>query len=223
MIPSGLKKKHIIKALIEIDKEGIPLKRRAKKFSLVFGGKEFPPKYVISIANKYLSGKELPPSEFHARDALNYLEKEEFTVKRKINISNVYIENAKDLRELMVLNLNLIEPNMVLYEDKNWIGFEFSTGRNFIDILVIDKNKNIIVIDINVSRMNAEVIGKLLCDIAWVEINLARSGEQVKGIIVERNISEDLILATSKVRDVTLYEYQLIANIFMGHSLNRIQ
>ncbi|MHA1333202.1 MAG: hypothetical protein ACTSPL_03905 [Candidatus Odinarchaeia archaeon] len=64
MIPKNIKKGHILKAMGEIKKSGIPKGRRSRKFLLEFEGKFYPPKYVISIANKYANGIELNPSEF---------------------------------------------------------------------------------------------------------------------------------------------------------------
>ena len=52
-----LEKESIINALKEIDKSGIPKNRSSKKFHLKYSGKLYPPKYVISIANKIQFGK----------------------------------------------------------------------------------------------------------------------------------------------------------------------
>jgi len=64
MIPQNIKRKHVIKAIEEIKKVGIPKSRSSKKFLLEFNGDYYPPKYVVSLANKYPNGKELEPSEF---------------------------------------------------------------------------------------------------------------------------------------------------------------
>ena len=48
---------------------------------------------------------------------------------------------------------------------------------------------------------------------AWIEKNLAVSDQRVSGIIVAREISEDLMLATSKISDVNLFEYELSVNL----------
>ena len=51
----------------------------------------------------------------------------------------------------------------------------------------------------------------------WIEQNLAEPGQKVKGMIIARSISNDLRLATSRIDDVELYEYEL------SISLNRIE
>ncbi len=64
MIPKNINQEHIFKAIEESKKIGIPVRRSSKKFFLKYNGKCFPPKYIISLANKYANGKELDPKEF---------------------------------------------------------------------------------------------------------------------------------------------------------------
>ena len=56
MIPKNIRKEHIIKAIEEIKKSGIPKGRHSRKFLLEFEGKFYQPKCVISLANKYANG-----------------------------------------------------------------------------------------------------------------------------------------------------------------------
>ena len=106
-------------------------------------------------------------------------------------------------------NLHLLAPGLKLYEDEEIMGIEFPAGGRFIDILAVDEKNNYVVIELKVSRGYDRVIGQLLRYVAWIEKNLADSGQRVKGIIVAREISEDLLLATSKVTDIELFEYEL--------------
>lgn len=64
MIPRNINKEHIIKAIEEIERTGIPSGRKSKKFLLKYNGKTYPPKYVISLANIYTNGKRLSSNEF---------------------------------------------------------------------------------------------------------------------------------------------------------------
>jgi hypothetical protein len=74
MIPNNIARNHILKAIQEIDRAGIPKGRNSKKFKLVFDEKAYPPKYVISLANKYANGEELEPSDFGGgRETNDYL------------------------------------------------------------------------------------------------------------------------------------------------------
>jgi len=64
MIPKNITTKNILKAILEIDKDSIPPNRHSKKYNLYFEGKPYPPKYVLSIANKYANGEELSSIKF---------------------------------------------------------------------------------------------------------------------------------------------------------------
>jgi len=64
MIPRNICRDHVLKAIEEIKRTGIPEGRGLRKFLVEFSGSYYPPKYVISLANKYANNQELKPSEF---------------------------------------------------------------------------------------------------------------------------------------------------------------
>jgi 5-methylcytosine-specific restriction protein A len=51
MIPHNITREHILQAILHIDKYGVPDNRKSKKFALLFEGKQYPPKYVVALAN----------------------------------------------------------------------------------------------------------------------------------------------------------------------------
>ena len=71
MIPLNIEREHIIKAIREIDSNGIPPGRESRKFCLIFEGKQYPPKYVLSLANRFATDEELDPSEFSGGQETN--------------------------------------------------------------------------------------------------------------------------------------------------------
>jgi hypothetical protein len=71
MIPKNIKQVHVLKAIREIDRKGIPKDRESKKFVLVYERKYYPPKYVVSLANKYANGVELDSSKFSGGQETN--------------------------------------------------------------------------------------------------------------------------------------------------------
>ena len=71
MIPKNLTEEDIIKAIQEIDEKGIPLNRHSTGWDILYDGKHYPPKYLISIANKFANGKELQPQEFSGGSETN--------------------------------------------------------------------------------------------------------------------------------------------------------
>jgi hypothetical protein len=72
-----------------------------------------------------------------------------------------------------------------------------------------DKSSDYVVIELKVSKGHDRVVGQLLRYMGWIKQNLANENQKVRGVIVAREITEDLILATSMVQDITLLEYKL--------------
>jgi len=82
MIPTNITREHVINALEEIDASTIPASRESTKFALVFEGRRYPPKYVISLANKFVKGEELKPSAFGGgQETNNFLKRLGFDIK----------------------------------------------------------------------------------------------------------------------------------------------
>ena len=119
----------------------------------------------------------------------------------------------RDLQNFLVKNLSLLEPGLRLYEEEGITGIEFPAGGRFIDILAVDAQHNYVVIELKVSRGYDRVVGQLLRYMAWVKQHQAEATQQVRGIIVAREISEDLLLACSSVPHVELFEYELSVSL----------
>jgi len=64
MIPKNLIEEDILKAIKEVDEKGIPLDRHSTKWSVLYEDNHYPPKYLISIANKFKNGEEWHQSKF---------------------------------------------------------------------------------------------------------------------------------------------------------------
>ena len=80
-------------------------------------------------------------------------------------------------------------------------------------LLAIDKHNNYVVIELKVSKGYDRVVGQLLRYMAWIEMNQAEPNQKVRGIIIAREISDDLHLAASKVPDIELFEYDLSVSL----------
>jgi len=97
-IPAEISDSHILSALEEIrsGRHRVPLIRESKKYVVRKDGKNYPPKYVICLANTFLSG-ELLPNEFHGGpEANNFLIRRGFDIfdtsvnpHRKLNLQAV--------------------------------------------------------------------------------------------------------------------------------------
>ena len=74
-IPNNIKREHILEAISEIDRDGMRDGREGQRYFLVENEKQYPLKYIVSIANRYANGIELDPnpSNFNTYSAWNYL------------------------------------------------------------------------------------------------------------------------------------------------------
>lgn len=118
-----------------------------------------------------------------------------------------------DLRDYLARNLHIIEPSLKLYTDEGITGVEFPVGGRFIDILAVDDAGGYVVIELKVSKGYDRVVGQLLRYVSWIKKNHAESGQRVRGIIIAKQISEDLKLACLEVPSVLLYEYALSVTV----------
>ena len=81
-IPENISQKHILQAISKINTEGIPPKRKLKKWALEYEGENYPCKLIISYANIYANGDELDPNPniFTTYLAQSYLTKKGFKI-----------------------------------------------------------------------------------------------------------------------------------------------
>ncbi len=111
-----------------------------------------------------------------------------------------------DLRDYLARNLHLIEPGLKLYEDEGITGVEFPAGNRYIDILATDRGGNYVIVELKVSKGYDRVVGQLLRYMTWIEQHQSDPGQTVRGVIVAKEISQDLRLACKRVQDVKLFE-----------------
>jgi hypothetical protein len=64
MIPHNIASQHILLAINELKENGIPDFRKSRKYHLQFEGNLYPPKLLISIANKFANNHELDSGTF---------------------------------------------------------------------------------------------------------------------------------------------------------------
>ncbi|HYM94169.1 MAG TPA: hypothetical protein VET23_08525 [Chitinophagaceae bacterium] len=111
MLDKQIKRQHILDALADIAKNGVPSNRKATKYNLYHNGKSCPPKYVLSVAAEIATGKELEPSQFSGgketntflsslgftiREGSKILDAHKSTVSQPINICTALIQIPSD-------------------------------------------------------------------------------------------------------------------------------
>lgn len=118
-IPKNINRTHIIEAINRILIEGVPEIREATKYELAFNNSTYPPKYVISLANKYANGDTLPSSEFSGGEEANeFLKSRGFLVQEKKQNQNSSASGN--------LEIQFHRDMLSIYENAKKIGYNAS-------------------------------------------------------------------------------------------------
>jgi len=92
-ITSKVKREHVITALQDIDRDGIPERAQSNTYDLIYGTKHYPPKLALSWAVKHASGHEYNRSSFSGGE-----ESQCFKLLRELGF---WIENKKAIQDLL--------------------------------------------------------------------------------------------------------------------------
>lgn len=152
--------------------------------------------------------RELVEGDIAAEEALAEPEDDEDSVEAAAGSTEFLLE--RDLQNYLARNLDTIETGLRLYEEG---GLEFDAGGRRIDILALDRAGAFVVLELKVSKGYDRVVGQLLRYMNWVRMNLAESGQRVRGMIICRAMSDDLQLACASIPDIELLEYKLSVTV----------
>ena len=146
-------------------------------------------------------------------DSYSNVEQAEEEVEEE-SIDETSFAYEEDLKDYLSRNLTVVEVGLTLYKDKNGIdGLEYSVDKDNkrIDILAIDRNGIPVVIELKVSRGYEKVIGQCLYYKNRVKELL--STPRVRIVIIAREITPHLKIATTDIPDVELFEYHLAVKL----------
>lgn len=77
-----ISEQNILDALKYIDEQGVPARNKSTVYELVTSdGKKYPPKYVIAVAAKIATGREIRTDDFNAVEAKNFFETRGYTIE----------------------------------------------------------------------------------------------------------------------------------------------
>lgn len=116
-----------------------------------------------------------------------------------------------DLRDFLANNLDCVEPGLRLYRQGERSGVEFPVDDGRIDILAVDRAGRFVVFEFKLARGRNKALGQLLYYMGWVDKNLGNG--TCRGIIIAKEISDDLVLAVQRVQGVSLYRYKLSVSV----------
>ncbi len=116
-----------------------------------------------------------------------------------------------DLRDFLAKNPASIEPGLSLYQKEGRSGVEYPIENGYIDILAVDRDKRFVVIELKVGRGRNKTVGQLLYYMGWVDNHLGNG--PCRGMIIARDISDDLKLAVRRVPGVSVARYHLTVSV----------
>ena len=100
-------------------------------------------------------------------------------------------------------------PESVDTSDQNGkpSGVRYRTGAGEIDILCVDRQGNLVVIELKRHKAPDRVVAQVDRYIAWVKQNLAKPEQRVKGLIIARSFGSRLSHILSRRRGVRIWTY----------------
>lgn len=120
-----------------------------------------------------------------------------------------------------------LETHLEEFIDKNWerIGFnsrleryktEDQSGRQFpagqwsIDFLCIDKDTGeLVIVELKRGKSSDSTVGQVLRYIGWVKENLAKPEQDVRGIIIAKEVDEALQYTLKNLNNVSVLTYKI--------------
>jgi hypothetical protein len=137
-------------------------------------------------------------------------EEEVGTEPEKIEAEQQFAAES-DLRDYLARIPGCIEQGLRIYQAGERSGVEFPVDGGYIDILATDRNQRHVVIELKVGRGRNKTIGQLLYYMGWVDKNLEAG--PCRGMIIAKDIPDDLMLATQRAPGVSLYKYSLSVSV----------
>lgn len=116
------------------------------------------------------------------------------------------------LRDFLSRNIERLEKGLRLFERDGKIGIEYPVDGGRIDLLAIDPKNAPVVIELKLSSGRNKALGQLLYYMGWIDKNLGANTPS-RGIIVASEISDELVIAASRVPSVSLARYNLAFSI----------
>ena len=112
-LPANITKEHLIKAIEKIDKEGIPKDGDSQYYDVVYNGKKYPPKVIVSYANIFANGNEINRNAFKGginTECFVLLQNNGFEIINRTEMS-YYTELIKFLAQAKTNDLGTIRNN----------------------------------------------------------------------------------------------------------------
>ncbi|MHC4143592.1 MAG: AAA family ATPase [Planctomycetota bacterium] len=168
----SVKRDHVLSALEEIDKDGIPSDAASSTYDLIYRSERYPPKYVLSLAVAQATGEELDRSTFSGGEesqAFKLLRKLGFHIERKDFLSELagkFIAQADAQENLRVseypkkyrgldVHVSFGKGNYARVPWISFAGYGQTTPEGIYPVVLYYKTHNLLVVANGISETNA--------------------------------------------------------------------
>ncbi len=134
-IPKNINREHLIKAIEKVDKEGIPQGSDSQSYDVLYNGKKYPPKVIVSYANIFANGSELNRNHFGGglnQPSFKLLKKEGFDIIFKDMPANQIMNNKEKFKVWLekkypntgttssyIRALDILQNSFLIWENNN--------------------------------------------------------------------------------------------------------
>jgi hypothetical protein len=107
---------------------------------------------------------------------------------------------------------------LVRYQVEDQNGRQFPAGPWSIDFLCTDKaSGDFVIIELKRGKSSDSTVGQVLRYIGWVEENLAKPNQKVRGIIIAKEVDDALRYAVKGLPNVSVLTYQVDFKLSVFH------
>jgi len=154
----------------------------------------------------------------------DHFDRQKSNSKKDANILSIDDILESHLEEFIVKNFSKIFLGWKIYSsvldeensknDNKLTGVRYRTKAGEIDLLCIDDDNNFVVIELKRNKVSDKVVAQVDRYIAWVEENLTKEDQTVRGIVIAKSYNEHLFYSLSRREDISLlcYDWQLNLN-----------
>ncbi len=136
--------------------------------------------------------------------------------KEAASSSPVFNLGPAGLRELLAKQPEMLERGLSIVTDKkgNPIGAGLSTAVGHIDLLARDTSGALVVVMVAERDQGEELIAETLTRIGWVRKELGKGKQRVRGVVLMKEVPENLSYAAAAVAETILFKAYRVAVTF---------